>query len=518
MSKSIGKIGRICVSVGISLFVLSGCSRQKEFVYTSSVIFPSSVSLDEKVKMAAHVVPSSRQLEWQKMEQTCFICYGINTFTDREWGTGDEDLSLFNPTALDAGQWVRTAKQAGMKMVLLTCKHHDGFCLWPSAYTDFSVKSTPWKDGKGDLVRDVADACKKEGMKFAVYLSPWDMNHPDYGTDAYNDYFVNQLTELLTQYGRVDEVWFDGACGEGPNGKKQVYDFERYYEVIRRLQPQAVIAVMGPDVRWVGTESGYGRDTEWSVVPASAMNLREIAESSQQEAGSGTFLPEGDRTASDLGSRKQLEKAQGVVWYPSEVDVSIRPGWYYHQREDSMVKSPQKLIDIYYSSVGKNSLLLLNLPPDKRGLIHEKDVENVLAMRRILNQTFAENLLKRATCSQIGELNLLMDGDIQTDWDGEGERSVWEFTFDKVVTFDRLLLQENIMKGQRVEAFRLQYWHEGRWETVTTGTTIGYKRICRFDPVETNGVRLIIEASRDYPQIAELGLYKASVEEMMASE
>ena len=228
MGKSIRKFEKICVSVGILLFVLSGCSRQKEFVYTTSVIFPSSASLDEKVKMAAHVVPSSRQLEWQKMEQTCFICYGINTFTDREWGTGDEDLSLFNPTALDAGQWVWTAKQAGMKMVLLTCKHHDGFCLWPSAYTDFSVKSTPWKDGKGDLVRDVADACKKEGMKFAVYLSPWDMNHPDYGTDAYNDYFVNQLTELLTQYGSVDEVWFDGACGEGLNGKKQVYDFETW--------------------------------------------------------------------------------------------------------------------------------------------------------------------------------------------------------------------------------------------------------------------------------------------------
>ena len=250
MGKSIRKFEKICVSVGILLFVLSGCSRQKEFVYTTSVIFPSSASLDEKVKMAAHVVPSSRQLEWQKMEQTCFICYGINTFTDREWGTGDEDLSLFNPTALDAGQWVRTAKQAGMKMVLLTCKHHDGFCLWPSAYTDFSVKSTPWKDGKGDLVRDVADACKKEGMKFAVYLSPWDMNHPDYGTDAYNDYFVNQLTELLTQYGSVDEVWFDGACGEGPNGKKQVATVKLEVQHLHRPPPFLERRGMGGGGGW----------------------------------------------------------------------------------------------------------------------------------------------------------------------------------------------------------------------------------------------------------------------------
>ncbi|MEG1545027.1 MAG: alpha-L-fucosidase, partial [Tannerellaceae bacterium] len=300
------------IIVSLAFCSLLSCENKPKERYVTSCLFPDGATVEEKVRLAGHVVPSKRQLEWQKMEFTGFICYGINTFTDKEWGTGKEDPSLFAPTELDAGQWVKTAKESGMKMVLLTCKHHDGFCLWPSKYTDFSVASTPWKEGKGDLVREVADACKEYGLKFAVYLSPWDMNHPDYGTDGYNDFFVNQLTELLTQYGSVDEVWFDGACGEGPNGKKQVYDFKRYYETIRRLQPEAVIAVMGPDVRWVGTETGYGRDTEWSVLPASVVNLSEIEESSQQEAGSGTFLPIGDKMKKDLGSRALLSQAKGA--------------------------------------------------------------------------------------------------------------------------------------------------------------------------------------------------------------
>lgn len=490
---------------------LSCGSREKE-IYVTSCVFPEGITVEEKARMAAHVVPSKRQLEWQKMEYTCFICYGINTFTDKEWGTGKEDPSLFNPTELDARQWARTAKEAGMKMMLLTCKHHDGFCLWPSAYTDFSVESTPWKGGKGDLVREVADACQEYGLKFAVYLSPWDMNHSDYGTERYNDYFVNQLTELLTQYGRVDEVWFDGACGEGPNGKKQEYDFKRYYEVIRRLQPEAVIAVMGPDVRWVGTESGYGRDTEWSVLPASAVSLSDIAESSQQEAGSGTFLPFGDKSAKDLGSRDLLAQAQGVIWYPSEVDVSIRPGWYYHEKEDAQVKSPQKLIDIYYSSIGKNSLLLLNLPPDKRGLIHENDSHSLQEMARILNDTFRNNLLKSSNLSS-SEQTQFTDGLLETCWKGKTGINMIEIPFQGKQRFDRLLLQENIMEGQRVEAFTLECWVDNQWKPVVEGTTIGYKRILRFDPVETEKARIVIRQTRDLPQISEIGFYEASGEE-----
>lgn len=497
------------------LMALCSCApheqRNKE-TYVGHCSFAEGMTPDEKASMAAHIVPSKRQLDWQKMELTCFICYGINTFTDKEWGTGKEDLSLFRPTALDARQWAKTAKEAGMKMMLLTCKHHDGFCLWPSQYTDFSVESTPWKDGKGDLVREVADACKEYGLKFAVYLSPWDMNHPDYGTDKYNDFFVNQLTELLTQYGRVDEVWFDGACGEGPNGKKQVYDFKRYYEVIRRLQPEAVIAVMGPDVRWVGTESGYGRDTEWSVVPAAASNLSEIAESSQQEAGSGTFMPIGDKTGKDLGSRQMLANADGAIWYPSEVDVSIRPGWYYHAREDERVKSPQKLIDIYYSSIGKNSLLLLNLPPDKRGLIHENDIRSLQGMRRILDNTFRHNLLTSARTAS-ADTGMLTDNTLETYWQGTPKDSVIEVSFSDKQTFDRLMLQENITEGQRIERFVLECRTGNGWQTVAEGTTVGYKRILRFDPVETDQVRITIKQSRDLPQIAEMGFYKASEEE-----
>lgn len=504
------------ISLSLLAGVLSfwGCKAPTER-YVTSHIFPEGISADEKARLSAHVVPSPRQLNWQKMEYTGFICYGINTFTDKEWGTGKEDPTLFNPTELDALQWIKTAKEAGMKMILLTCKHHDGFCLWPSKETDFSVESTPWKEGKGDLVRDVANACAKEGLKFAVYLSPWDMNHPTYGTEEYNAVFVNQLTELLTQYGKVDEVWFDGACGEGPNGKKQVYDFKRYYETIRKLQPEAVIAVMGPDVRWVGTESGYGRDTEWSVIPADATSLDEIAGSSQQEAGSGTFLPTDDKMAKDLGSRSLLTEAKGVIWYPSEVDVSIRPGWYYHTSEDDKVKTPQKLIDIYYSSIGKNSLLLLNTPPDKRGLIHENDVHSLLEMKRILQQTFAHNYMSNIKMSTLSssEQKKLTDNTLETYWEGSSKNSVIEITFNEAQIIDRLLLQENITEGQRVEEFILEYCTGSEWKQIAAGTTIGYKRILRFEPVTCEKVRVTIQKSRDIPQLSELGFYKSSEEE-----
>lgn len=498
--------------LGVAFCGLIACSNKQKEIYVNSCTFPEGVSLEEKIRLSAHVVPSTRQLEWQQMEFTGFICYGVNTFTNMEWGTGKEDPAVFNPTELNAGQWVRTAKEAGMKMILLTCKHHDGFCLWPSVYTDFTVASTPWKEGKGDLVRDVAEACQEQNMKFAVYLSPWDMNHPDYGTDQYNDFFVDQLTELLTQYGRVDEVWFDGACGEGPNGKKQVYDFKRYYEVIRRLQPQAVIAVMGPDVRWVGTESGYGRDTEWSTLPASATSLSDIAESSQQQAGSGSFLPVGDMMANDLGSRNLLADAKGVIWYPSEVDVSIRPGWYYHAYEDTLVKSPQKLIDIYYSSVGKNSLLLLNLPPDKRGLIHENDLASLMNMQRILKKTFEKNRMDGASLSS-GNIDQLTDGRLDTYWQGSSDKNGIEISFDGEQEFDRLLVQENITEGQRIEHFVLECQVGNNWKPVAEGTTVGYKRILRFDPVRCSKARIVIRQSRDVPQLSEIGFYKASAEE-----
>ena len=333
------------------------------------VVIDASMSDEELLKIAATITPSPEQLRWQQLELTGFIHFGINTFTGKEWGTGKEDPKLFNPTALDAKQWVKACKDAGIKQVILTAKHHDGFCLWPTKTTEHSVKNSPWKDGKGDVVKEVADACKELGVGFGVYLSPWDMNNATYGTEAYNDLFIDQLTELLTQYGKVDEVWFDGANGEGPNGKKQVYDFERWYAHIRKLQPQAVIAVSGPDVRWVGTETGHGREEEWSVVPVGKKN--KFNEGSQTKVDTP---PSGDMMGSVLGSRSQLRDGDALKWYPAETDVSIRPGWFYHESQDKKVKTPEYLKEIYFHSVGRNGVLLLNIPPDKRGLITDFDL------------------------------------------------------------------------------------------------------------------------------------------------
>jgi len=354
------------------------------------VLLNTNDSEEEIIRKAANVVPSARQLQWQRLELTAFFHFGINTFTNNEWGTGKEDPNIFNPISLDARQWVRVAKEAGVKQVILTAKHHDGFCLWPTKTTKHSVENSPWKNGKGDVVREVANACKENKIGFGIYVSPWDMNAPIYGSDAYNDFFIEQLTELLTQYGSIDEVWFDGANGEGPKGKKQVYDFERWYKVIRKLQPSAVIAIMGPDVRWVGTETGYGRETEWSVVPANNLNQNEIAAGSQTSIA---FKPQGDMMGNDLGSRDKIRSASGLVWYPAETDVSIRPGWFYHEEENEKVKSPKKLLDIYFNSVGRNGVLLLNIPPDKRGLVHEADVKNLVEWKKLLNNIFQENTL-----------------------------------------------------------------------------------------------------------------------------
>ena len=297
----------------------------------------------DKIYEAAHVAPSPRQLAWQRFEVTAFFHFTVNTFTDREWGDGTEDPAVFNPTALDTRQWLRVASKAGVKLAILTTKHHDGFCLWPSAYTEHSVKHSPYQNGQGDVVREFVEACREFDVKAGFYLSPWDRHEATYGTDAYNNYFTNQLTELLTQYGPVDEVWFDGACGEGPNGKRQVYDWERYYRVIRMLQPEVVIAISGPDVRWVGNEDGIAREDEWSVVPAAVLNQDKIAaESQQQEA----IRPDiGDARALDLGSRERIANADRLVWYPAECDVSIRPGWFYHAFQDEYVKTPEMLVD-----------------------------------------------------------------------------------------------------------------------------------------------------------------------------
>lgn len=345
-------------------------------------------------------------------------------------------------------------------------------------------------------------------MKLGVYLSPWDRNSSIYGTEAYNDYFVNQLTELLTNYGEVAEVWFDGANGEGPNGKKQVYDWQRYYQTIRKLQPDAVIAIMGPDVRWVGTESGYGRDTEWSVVPASMQDQDEIAAKSQQQTG--TFRPKIDPMAEDLGSREKLYGADGLAWYPSEVDVSIRPGWFYHPDQDDKVKSVEKLLDIYYSSVGKNSLLLLNIPPDTRGLIHENDANILKEWRQAIEATFKTNLAANARIKGVKKMGQLLDNSLDTYHRGKATKQMYRIKLDEPKTFNRLVLQENISLGQRVEAFKLEAKVDGKWREITEGTTIGYKRILRFPELTAQQLKLSILETRARPALAEFGLYRSA--------
>ena len=438
------------------------------------------------IRKAAHVVPSPRQLRWQELELTAFFHFGINTFTDREWGDGKEDLSLFNPTQLDARQWVRVAKQAGIRQVILTAKHHDGFCLWPSKYTDHTIAHTPYKHGHGDIVKEFADACHEYGMGLGLYLSPWDRHAPAYGDSVrYNTLFLHWLTELLTQYGRVNEVWFDGANGEGPNGKKQVYAFEAWFHLIRRLQPQAVIAIMGPDIRWVGTETGQGRLTEWSVLPVNARQEESIAANSQKDQ---TFAPLGDLMDQDLGSREQLMKAKGLIWYPAETDVSIRPGWFYHAKEDSQVRSPSGLMDLYFTSVGRNSVLLLNIPPNRAGLISNADIRSLRGWRHAMEATFREDLAAGATA--------------------KGDSIMIELTLKGEKTFDVLSLQEDIRVGQRVEQFVFEVEDHGNWVQVASGTTIGYKRLLRFPPVTAHRVRLRILSSRENPVIDRIGLYK----------
>ncbi len=497
----------------LPLLLLSSCREPRP--KNNFVAIQTGESSESIIEKASNVAPSDRQVAWQELEFTMFAHFGMNTFTNREWGEGTEDPALFNPSAFDAVQWVKTAQDAGMKMIIVTAKHHDGFCLWQSDYTKHSVKSSPWLGGKGDVVGAVAKACQDIGMKFGVYLSPWDRHEQSYGTDQYNDYFVNQLTELLTKYGTVDEVWFDGACGEGPNGKRQVYDWIRFYSTIRNLQPGATIAVMGPDVRWVGTESGYGRPTEWSVVPYQANSTDKIASESQQAPTDGVFIPAGDMMQQDLGSRSKIIQAPALIWYPSEVDVSIRPGWFYHSSEDELVKSPEKLLDIWFASVGQNSLLLLNVPPDKRGLIHENDVAILKEFKSVRDLIFNENLAEgakvTASSSSPGTKpeNVLVRGLDKFWMPGKKDEISFltmELTGEK--TFDCLEIRENIRYSQRIEQFSLEVWKDERWREVTRATTVGYSRLLRFEPVTASKVRIRFIQTRATPALSFVALHK----------
>ncbi len=455
--------------------------------YVKHVVFPEGSTLEEKVEMAAALVPTPLQVDWHNREFTAFMHFGMNTFTDKEWGDGTEDPALFNPTDLDADQWIRTLRDAGFNMVILTAKHHDGFCLWPTATTKHSVASSSWKDGKGDVVREVSDACAKYGLKFGVYLSPWDRNASCYGdSPAYNEFFVAQLTELLTNYGDIYEVWFDGACGEGPNGRVQEYDWEAFCETIHRLQPQAVMAIMGDDVRWVGNEKGVGREMEWSATVKTPGVYARAVENDERLGIQETTK------SKDLGSRAMLENATELFWYPSEVDVSIRPGWFYHADQDIRVKSLKHLVDIYFYSVGRNSVLLMNVPPDKRGHIHEIDSLRLGELASYVRKAFETDYIADGT-----EL-----------WNGAGgESRVYEFAEPALVNV--VMLQENIEHGQRVDSFTVEALVDGEWQAVCEGTTIGRKRLLRFPAVEASAFRVNLVQTRTTAEISRVGAFYA---------
>jgi alpha-L-fucosidase len=447
-------------------------------------------------------VPSPAQLAWQKGELTMFVHFGMNTFTDREWGDGREDPKIFNPARLDAHQWVRAAKAGGFKLIILTAKHHDGFCLWPSRYTEHSVKSSPWKEGRGDVVRELSAACREAGLKFGIYLSPWDRHEKTYGdSPRYNEYYVNQLTELLTNYGPVAEVWFDGACGEGPNGKRQEYDWSAFHATVRKLQPNAVIfSDAGPDVRWIGNEQGMAGDPNWSTVdPAKWIAAGRSAEGVRDPI---RFLQHGDEG--------------GAVWRPGEADVSIRPGWFWHRKEDDRLRSVDNLVDLYFKSVGRNSLLLLNVPPNTDGLISDADAKRLVEFRAELERIFRTDLArgKRATASGTwgrgSRPGAAVDGNGESYWAaGRDQTTGWlEIDLGRPVTFSTAELQEAISLGQRVAEYHLDYWNGSAWKTIARGTTIGCKKLDHFNPVTARRVRLVIDRARACPTIASFSLYR----------
>lgn len=453
-------------------------------------------------------VPEPKQVEWQQMETYAFIHFGLNTFNDREWGYGDTDPKTFNPTNLDCEQWAQTLVKAGMKGVILTAKHHDGFCLWPFEGTDYSVKNSPWKNGQGNVVKELSEACKKYGLKFAVYLSPWDRHQANYGTPEYLPYFYAQLHDLLTNYGPVFEVWFDGANGgDGWYGgakdirtidRKNYYNYPRIYEMLDSIQPQAIIfSDGGPGCRWVGNEKGFAGATNWS------------------------FLRKGEvHPGYDKSYELQYGHPDGNQWVPAECEVSIRPGWFYHPEEDDRVKSPDQLVDLYYRSVGHNATLLLNFPVDRRGLIHPVDSANAVRFHEMIQQQLKTNLVAGMTPKVSNErggdfvASALTDDNFDTYWateDGVTTADI-EFSFDTPTRMNRMMLQEYIPLGQRVKAFVVEYLDKDTWLPVKLNeetTTIGYKRLLRFETVETKGIRIRITDARGPLCLSSVGVYDA---------
>jgi len=441
----------------------------------------------------ARPVPTPSQLAWQRDELALFAHFTVNTYTDREWGDGTEAPSLFVPGRFDARAWTRTARAAGFRAIVLTAKHHDGFCLWPSRQTRHSVASSPWRDGAGDVVRDVADACRADGLGLGLYLSPWDRHEPSYGSgDGYMDFYCAQLEELLTGYGPVVEVWFDGANGEGPNGRRQAYDWPRIHALVRRLQPQAVIfSDAGPDVRWIGNERGVAGETCWSTIdPAS------VPYAGYDAPGVGELLQRGD--------------PRGSVWRPGETDVSIRPGWFWHAAEDDKVRSVDNLMALYFTSVGRNSKLLLNVPPTPEGLFHPTDVERLLAFGERRRSMLARNLLAGARATGDGTAPAaVLDDDPGHFWSAPAgtTRATLDFALPDAASCNVVRLQEPIQLGQVVERFEVSAEGPEGWAPIAAGSTVGYCRLARFDERRVRRLRVTVQSSLDTPRLASVALF-----------
>jgi alpha-L-fucosidase len=424
--------------------------------------------------LGSRPTPSSAQLAWQRDELAMFVHFGVNTFTDREWGDGTENPAIFNPTQLDARQWARSARAAGFKAMILTAKHHDGFCLWPTRTTTHSVASSPFRGGHGDVVREFVDACRAEHLKAGLYLSPWDRNAPSYGdSPRYNDFYAAQLTELLSHYGPISEVWFDGANGEGPNGRKQAYDWPRVWGIVRKLQPHAVIfSDAGPDIRWIGNENGIAAETNWSTVnPA--------------------VVPYPGASGDEVTQMLQHGDPSGSVWRPGEADVSIRPGWFYHAADDEHVKTPDQLVDLYFSSVGRNSKLLLNVPPNRAGQLPSVDIDHLAGMRRQLDALFVHDVLQHRTFW----------------WDGRANSAVAEANLGRMVPIALSDIAEDIGAGQLVRQYVVEGFDGELWHTLADGTTIGYRKLDRFRPVTVRRVRVRIPDALDRPHKLRMHFY-----------
>ena len=482
-------------------------STNKLFTMLCAALLAASVHAQDAPAPVAPL-PSANQVAWQQLETYAFIHFGPNTFGDREWGYGDAPLESFNPTRLDCEQWARVCKQAGMKGIILTAKHHDGFCLWPTKYTDYSVRNTPYKDGKGDVVGELAAACRKYGLKLGLYLSPWDRHQAFYGTPLYVEYFYAQLEELLTQYGEVYEVWFDGANGgDGWYGgaketrkidRSTYYNYPRAWKLVGELQPKAVIfSDGGPGCRWVGNESGYADATNWSF-----LRIKEVYPGYERH------------------KELQYGHEDGDKWVASECNTSIRPGWFYHEKEDGRVKSVDHLVDLYYRSVGHNGTFLLNFPVDKEGLIHPVDSAHAVDFHKQVTEELKTNQLLKAsikassTRGKAFTTKNLTDGQFDTYWatpDGVTTGTL-EITLKKAQPLNRLMLSEYIPLGQRVRKFAVEYLDGKQWLPLKVGeatTTIGYKRLLRFPTVTTKRLRIRFEDSRGPLCINGLGAYYA---------